>query len=306
MMNPPALSGCIPIVCTPFHDDGRLDEASLRREVDYLISAGVHGLAALAIASEGYKLNDAERAQVVQIVIEAAGGRVPVVIAADHSGTDVALERARAAAEAGADALMVLPPYFIKPDADNLYRYYQRLAQAVTIPLIVQDAPQLTGVTMSAAFLAQLNRDFPTISHAKLEGTPAGPKTSEVIRLTAGRMGLHAGWGGLSFWDGLQRGACGCMPAPNFAPALAQVYNRYTTGQPDAALALFNRLVPFITWSMQSVDLSVWAAKETFRRMGIFGSAYQREPAALPDDVTRGQFDAFMHSNENGAGHGMQ
>lgn len=289
-----ALAGCIPIVCTPFHDDGQLDENSLRREVEYLITNGVHGLAALAIASEGYKLNDAERERVTRTVVEAAAGRVPVVIGADYSGTDVAVERARAAEEIGADAIMVLPPYFIKPDGDNLYRYYKRLAEAVSIPIIVQDAPQLTGVTMSAPFLAQLNREYPTISHAKLEGTPSGPKTSEILRLTAGKMGVLAGWGGLSFWDGLQRGACGCMPAPNFGPALATVYNLYRVGKQDEALVVFNNLVPFINWSMQSVDLSVWAAKEAFRRMGIFESAYQREPASLPDAVTRKQFDVFM------------
>lgn len=288
------LAGCIPIVCTPFRDDGRLDESSLRREVEYLIANGVHGLAALAIASEGYKLNDAERERVTRIVVEATAGRVPVVIGADYSGTDVAVERAKAAAAAGADAIMVLPPYFIKPDGDNLYRYYKRLAEAVSIPIIVQDAPQLTGVTMSTAFLAQLNRDYPTISHAKLEGTPSGQKTSEILLLTEGGMGVFAGWGGLSFWDGLQQGACGCMPAPNFGPALAQVYDLYTAGKQDAALAVFNSLVPFINWSMQSVDLSVWTAKETFRRLGIFESAYQREPASLPDEVTRRQFDEYM------------
>lgn len=288
-----SLVGCIPIICTPFHADGRLDEVSLRREVEYLIARGVHGLAALAIASEGYKLNEVERDRAARIVIETVAGRVPVVMAADYSGTDVAVERAVAAHRAGADAIMVLPPYFIKPDNENLTRYYRRLAEAVPIPIIVQDAPQLTGVIMNGAFLAGLNRDYPSISHAKLEGTPSGPKTSEILRLTEGKMGIFAGWGGLSFWDGLQRGACGCMPAPNFAPALAKVYDLYQAGQHEAALTLFNNLTPFIAWSMQSVDLSVWAAKEAFRRVGIFESAYQRDPASLPDEITRQQFDVF-------------
>jgi 4-hydroxy-tetrahydrodipicolinate synthase len=287
-----ALRGCIPIVLTPFLDDGRIDEDGLARQCDDLIAQGVHSLAALAIASEGYKLHDHERQRVTQIVIEAAAGRVPVVIAADHSGTDVAVERARVAAEAGADAIMVLPPYFIKPDADSLARYYARLA-ALGVPIIVQDAPQLTGVTMSAPFLVGIHQQHPTISHVKLEGTPAGPKTSDLLALSSGSLDVLAGWGGLSFWDGLERGACGCMPAPNFGPALARVYDLYTSGAKGQAWAAFNAVVPFITWSMQSVDLSVWTAKESYRRRGIFQSAYQRDPVALPDAVMRAQYMTY-------------
>jgi 4-hydroxy-tetrahydrodipicolinate synthase len=290
-----AIRGCIPIVLTPFLDDGQVDEDGLARQVEDLIAQGVHGLAALAIASEGYKLHDHERARVTEIVIQTAAGRVPVVISADHSGTDVAVERARLAVEAGADAVMVLPPYFIKPDAESLGRYYRRLA-ALGLPIIVQDAPQLTGVTMSAPFLAGIHQQHPTISHVKLEGTPAGPKTSDLLALSGGSLGVLAGWGGLSFWDGLERGACGCMSAPNFGPALARVYDRFTAGDQAAAWAQFNASVPFIAWSMQSVDLSVWAAKETYRRRGIFKSAHQRDPVAMPDAVMRAQFDAYLSS----------
>ena len=118
------LHGCIPIVVTPFDPSFAIDEASLRAEVDYLIAGGVHGLATPAIASEGYKLTEQERARVASIVVATTAGRVPVVVSADGNGTEVAVANARAAAAWGADALMVLPPMFVKPDADNLHRYY--------------------------------------------------------------------------------------------------------------------------------------------------------------------------------------
>ena len=159
--------------------------------------------------------------------IETAAGRVPVVVSADGNGTDIAVIRARRAAALGAAALMVLPPMFIKPDGENLYRYYQRIARAVDIEIMVQDAPQLTGVALPGQLLARLNRDCPNITSVKIEGTPAGPKTSEVLALSDNRMDVFAGWGGLSFWEGLQRGAKGCMPAANFGPPLAEVYELY-------------------------------------------------------------------------------
>ena len=290
------LHGCIPIVVTPFTEEGAIDEKSLRAEVEFLIAGGVHGLAAPAIASEGYKLAEAEQQRVAAIVIETAGGRVPVVVSADGNGTDIAVIRARRAAALGAAALMVLPPMFVKPDGENLYRYYQRIARAADIEIMVQDAPQLTGVALPGSLLARLNRDCPNITSVKIEGTPAGPKASEVLALSDNRMDVFAGWGGLSFWEGLQRGAKGCMPAANFGPPLAEVYTLYGTRDYVAARGYFERLVPFVNWSMQSVDLSVWCAKEALKRQGILVTNVLREPASLPDAVMRHEFEVFYGS----------
>ncbi len=288
------LHGCIPIVVTPFDATFAIDELSLRAEVEYLIGAGVHGLATPAIASEGYKLSDAERDRVARIVVETAAGRVPVVVSADGNGTDVAVARARAAAALGADALMVLPPMFVKPGMASLERYYARIADAAQLPIMVQDAPQLTGVAMPVALLERLFTANPLISSVKLEGTPAGAKTSEILRRLDGRMAVFAGWGGLSFWEGLQRGATGCMPAANFGPALAQVYDRYRAGDLAAARARFDAATPFITWSMQSIDLSVWCAKEALTRRGVLRANVLREPATLPDAVMVAEFERFV------------
>jgi 4-hydroxy-tetrahydrodipicolinate synthase len=291
------LYGCIPIVATPFDDAYRIDEASLAAEVEYLIAQGVHGLATPAIASEGYKLADSERERVTRIVVAAAAGRVPVVVSADGNGTAVAAVRARLAAQQGAAALMVLPPMFVKPDAENLFRYYQQVAAAAGIPILVQDAPQLTGVTMPAAFLARLNRECPNITAVKLEGTPAGPKTSDVLTASEGGMAVFAGWGGLSFWDGLLRGAAGCMPAANFGPVLARVYDLYQAGRQHEARSTFDAAAPFIAWSMQSIDLSIWCAKEELVYRGVFKCNVLREPATLPDAIMRRQFQEFLHGN---------
>lgn len=288
-----SLHGCIPIVATPFNTDFTVDEDSLCAEVEYLIGAGAHGLATPAIASEGYKLSDAERDRVGRIVVQKSGGRVPVIVSVDGNGTDVAVARARAAAAVGADALMVLPPMFVKPDIANLERYFVRIANAASLPVMVQDAPQLTGVALPVALLERLHLANPLIAAVKLEGTPAGTKTSEILHRLEGRMAVFAGWGGLSFWEGLQRGATGCMPAANFGAVLAQVYNHYAAGEHAAARALFDAATPFIAWSMQSIDLSIWCAKETLRRKGVLRANVLREPATLPDAVMVAEFARF-------------
>jgi 2-keto-3-deoxy-L-arabinonate dehydratase len=290
------LHGCIPILSTPFHEDGALDLPSLAREIEWVIAEGADGVAALAIASEGYKLTETERDTVTRTVVETVAGRVPVVISADGAGTEVAIERAQRAAAASADALMVLPPYFVKPDGAGLRDYYSRVAGAVNIPVIVQDAPQLTGVAMSPALWAAMAEATPTIQYVKAEGTPQGGTLSETIRLSEGRLGVFCGWGGLGLLDALERGAAGSMPAMNFTRVFADAQRLYESGEIAAASNLFHAELPYIVWTMQSVDFSVKAAKEELRRRGVIATSHQRQPAATLDTVSLKQLERWIDS----------
>lgn len=294
MIGMESLRGCFPILCTPFLDDGSLDLESLEREVDWVIGEGASGVVALAIASEGYKLTEAERDEVTRTVVTATAGRAPVVVSASGDGTEVAIDRARRAAALGADALMVLPPVFVKPDADGLRDYYIRIGQAVEIPVIVQDAPQLTGVSMGPALWAQLNAEVATIRYVKVEGSPQGPTITETLRQSGGRLGVFCGWGGLGMLDALERGSAGSMPAPNFTRLFAEVQRCYEQGDVDGAASLFHAELPFVVWTMQSVDYSVATAKEELRRRGVFRSAHQRQPAAKLDTVSRQQLQHWL------------
>src|SRR5688572_4998260 len=129
------LRGCIPILCTPFGADGAVDAESLRRQIDWVIDEGATGVATLALASEGYKLLERERDEIADAVVTYVAGRVPVVVSADGTGTEIAVDRARRAAALGASALMVLPPSFVKPSPASLADYYRRSGQAVEIPI---------------------------------------------------------------------------------------------------------------------------------------------------------------------------
>ena len=294
MLNPAPLAGCVPILCTPFAEDGSLDLPSLEREIAWILAEGARGVACLAIASEGYKLTEAERDTVAETVAATVGGRVPVVVSADGPGVEPAIDRARRAAACGADAVMVLPPYFVKPDAEGLIDYYGRVGEAAGVPLIVQDAPQLTGVAMSPALWARMAEAIPTLRYVKVEGTPQGMTISETLRLTDGRLAVFCGWGGLGVLDALERGAVGSMPAPNFTRLFAEIQTRYEAGDEAGAAARFQSELPYLLWAMQSIDHSVAAAKEELRRRGIFASAHQRRPAAQLDGIARGQLARFI------------
>ncbi len=289
-----ALHGCIPILVTPFTDDGSLDLESLEREIEWVLAEGASGVACVAIASEGYKLAETERDAVIGATVRRVGGRVPVVASADGPGEEPAIDRARRAAALGADALMVLPSYFVKPGPEALMSYYERMAEASGLPIMLQDAPQLTGVSMSPALWARMAEATPGLRYIKVEGTPQGPTISETLRLCGDRVGVFCGWGGLSLLDALERGAIGNMPAPNFTRFFAGVQRLWEAGERERAEQLFDPGVPFVMWTMQSIDHSVTAAKVELHRRGVIASVRLRQPALALDGIALGQLARFL------------
>jgi 4-hydroxy-tetrahydrodipicolinate synthase len=289
-----ALHGCIPILVTPFADDGSLDLESLESEIEWVLEEGASGVACVAIASEGYKLTETERDAVIGTTVRRVGGRAPVVASADGPGEEPAIDRARRAAALGADALMVLPSYFVKPGPDPLMSYYHRIAEASGLPIMLQDAPQLTGVPMSPALWARMADATPGLRYIKAEGTPQGPTISETLRLCGNRVGVFCGWGGLSLLDALERGAVGNMPAPNFTRFFADVQRLWEAGERERAEQLFDRGVHFAMWTMQSIDHSVTSAKVELQRRGVIASARLRQPALALDEIALGQLARFL------------
>jgi 2-keto-3-deoxy-L-arabinonate dehydratase len=288
------LHGCIPILVTPFADDGSLDLESLEREIDWVLAEGASGVACVAIASEGYKLTESERDAVIAASVRRVDGRVPVVASADGPGEEPAIDRARRAAALGADVLMVLPSYFVKPGPDAITSYYARIAEASGLPIMLQDAPQLTGVSMAPALWARIAEATAGLRYIKAEGTPQGPTISEALRLCGDRVGVFCGWGGLSLLDALERGAIGNMPAPNFTRFFADVQRVWETGDRKHAEQLFDRGVAFVMWSMQSIDHSVTAAKVELHRRGVIASPRLRQPALALDEIACDQLSRFI------------
>lgn len=289
------LCGIIPILPTPFDEGGAVDEASLQRLVDHLIAQRVHGLGTLALASEGYKLTEAEGRQIIRTVVEAARGRVPVVIGTSHEGTRAAIERSREAVALGADAVMLLPPYLVKPAPASLLAHFAAVAEAVEVPVVVQDSSQLTGVVMPPDFLIELARRAPNIRYVKVEGLPAGRGISAVVEALGHEVGVLCGWGGLGLLDALRRGACGCMPGADFAPRLVAVYEAFQAGQIEQAQSLFDPLLPLLSFSAQSIDRFVIVAKTALAGQRIITTPTLRAPFTSLDEIERAEMERLLH-----------
>lgn len=207
------LGGVIPTVYSTFTEDGEIDYESLRRQVRTLLDDGCHGLALFGLASEYYKLTDGEREAMRDVVVdlcEEAG--IPSVVSVTHHATEVAIERARAAERAGADYLMLLPPFFLGPSEDQVYDHAKRVTNAVSTPIVFQYAPDHTGVTMSAERLAELYEETETITHFKIENEPPRPYVTELLDETDGECSILIGRSGYQMIEAYDRGAVGVLP----------------------------------------------------------------------------------------------
>jgi len=143
------LGGVIPALVTPFTDDGRnVEEERLRRLIEHLIGLGVTGLVPCGTTGEFQNLSEQERRRVVEVAVDEANSRVPVIAGTGASGTDQAIEKTRHAKDVGADAAIIVTPYYHKPTNRGIYEHYRRIAEAVDIPIVLYNIPQATGISL--------------------------------------------------------------------------------------------------------------------------------------------------------------
>lgn len=273
------LRGIVPILNTPFHHDGSIDFASQERLVEHLLAQGAHGLGLFANASEGYTLTAAERGVLMQRIVRQVAGRVPLVASSGHTGTDAAVALSRELEDLGADCLMVLPPFYLKTDADGLLHYYTAISEAVSIPIMVQDAPLMTQVAMPPAFLSRLAAEVERVEYVKIEAPATAPKITAVHRQTGDSLRLFGGLNCQFIIEETQRGACGQMPGSDRTRDLVEIWNLLEAGQPDAAWAVFSRILPLLRFELQP-GLGVSAQKHNLVAAGIIDSATVRHPTA--------------------------
>ena len=284
--------GVFTIPCTPFTSTGELDEPSLRREVRFCLDCGAHGLVAPVNASEFTSLSDEERRRVVEIVAEENAGALPFVAGVSAVSTPVAVGFARHAGEAGADALIVMPPYVKKHAPAEIFAYYAGIAAAVDLPIIIQDFIPPIGTPMAPELLARLLREIPQVRYLKEEAIMPGHVMTETARLAGASLeGMMGGQGGRFLLDEVARGACGTMPACQVTDLHVDLWARIEAGDAPGARALFNRLLPLLNFEHL---FSVAVYKEVLRRRGVIATSVCRgAPAALDEHDLR-ELDALL------------
>ena len=237
------ISGSLVALVTPMLEDGAVDWKSLEALIRWHIGEGTSGIVAVGTTGESATLNVEEHCEVIRRVIAWAAGKVPVIAGTGANSTAEAVALTAAAAEAGADACLLVTPYYNKPTQEGLYRHYRHIAESVEVPQILYNVPARTGVDMLPATVARL-AGISNIAGLK-EATGDMARGREIIDLCAGKMAVYSGDDATAA-QLMLLGADGTISVTaNVAPALvAEMARLARAGDEKAALALDGRLAP--------------------------------------------------------------
>ncbi len=270
--------GVVPILVTPFTDAGQIDVEAQLRVVDHLWANGARqGFGAFGNAGEGYALMPGERRTLLDAIVRHLDGRAPVIAGIGATGTAAAVEACREAEGQGAAGLMVLPPYYLRPDGDGLLFFYGAISDAVSVPIMVQDAPMLSQVPMPPALLARLGREVEQVEYVKVEAPPTAPKITATAAAASGSLTLFGGLNCQFLIEEQQRGAAGTMPASDMTWVFCSIWSDLERGRTEAAWSTFQRALPLIRYELQP-GLGVSAVKHNLVHCGVLESAAVRHP----------------------------
>lgn len=276
-------SGVYPILYAFYDKTGRLDDGLMRLQVNKCIAAGAHGIAVLGLVTEVHKLDVTERRHLVQVVGRAIDGRVPYAVTVGESSVHGQIEFARMAQDQGASWVILQPPS-IKGYAEAEYvRFLGAVADALEIPVAVQNNPVNMDVSLSNASLLRLRDEHPNITMLKGEGPAVA--VAELVKASAGKYAVFAGHGGKEYISNILSGCVGLIPAPDCLDRQLVLHRLLIEGRLEEAEALHAQLLPLILFMTNSVPHLLCYGKRLFaQRIGIsevFARAPELQPTAF-------------------------
>jgi 4-hydroxy-tetrahydrodipicolinate synthase len=284
--------GSYPALLTPFRDDGSVDEDAFAAHVEWQISEGSHGLVPVGTTGESPTLSHAEHKRVVELCIEVANKRVPVIAGAGSNNTLEAIELARHAEKAGADGLLVVTPYYNKPTQKGLIAHYSAIAEAVKSPIIIYNIPGRSVIDMSPETMGRLAGAHKNIVGVK-DATGKIERVSEQ-RITCGKDFIQLSGEDASALGFNAHGGVGCISVTaNVAPKLCAQFQELTLkGDYAGALELQDRLMPL--HKAVFLEPGVCGAKYGLNRLGRMSRNVRSPLLSSLEAATETAMDAAM------------
>ncbi|MBN2641343.1 MAG: dihydrodipicolinate synthase family protein [Victivallales bacterium] len=286
------IKGICPIAPAVFNDLGEFDYESYKNCCQAMLKGGAHSLALFGIAGEYYKLDREEEEKLIDMTVEICHvNNAPVVISNTRHSTEVAVKWAKRIEASGADCMMVLPPFFLKPGAAELTRHIEALCNAVSIPVMLQYAPEQTGVGIAPEVLAGIGQRHPNLRYYKIECKPPGAYISKLLNLLEGNGEIFIGNAGFQMIEGFRRGAVGVMPGPSMFDIYRRIYDLIQTDNASEAMAVHEKLNAMLNHIRQDVEMIICYEKKILKRRGLIPSDYCRSPKHHSDTLNEEIFD---------------
>jgi len=291
---PHQLHGVLAIAQTPFTEADDIDAAALRQSVDWAFAVGANGLG-MGMVSETLKLASDERVSLARMLVECAAGRGPVFAAVGAESTRQSLAFARAAEADGCDAVMAVPPLTSRLSEAHLVDHFRALADAIAIPVIVQDASGYVGQSIPmGVYVKLLERYGPEKILFKPEAAPNGPNISALRDATGARARIFEGSGGVYLIDSFRRGIAGTMPGMELLDGIVAVWQAISRGDEETAYRVYFPICAIVSLQLQAgLDGFLAVEKHLMVKRGLFPSVRRRRPygweldAETADEVDR-------------------
>lgn len=290
------IAGVLPILHTPFDDHDAIDRTSLEREIEWVLHAGANGVCS-AMVSELLRLTADERNELNRLIVEMTAGRGVVVASVGAESTKQALAFATHAVDAGCDAIMAIPPISTALPEDALFGYLSALADAVPVPLIVQDASSYVGKSIPTSFYVRLLDQYgPEKILFKPEGSPVGPNISALRDASRDQARMFDGSGGIYLIDAIRRGVVGTMPGVDLLDGIVAIWQAMKAGDEATAYRVYFPICALVALQLQAgLDGFLAIEKYILKQRDIFKTDRRREPNSWSlDRETREEVDRLL------------
>jgi 4-hydroxy-tetrahydrodipicolinate synthase len=285
-------AGVIPILPTPFQEDESLDLESWRRVLEFMAGIGVDGVTVLGVLGESNRLNDEERDTLIRTAVEYVRGRFPIIVGTSHTGTQSTANLSKRAQDLGATAVMITPSKEAVPNDERIVELYRRVAEQISIPIVLQDHPASTETHMSVALILKVLQQVSRVTCVKEEAIPTAPKILQLREaMTPGRATILTGLGALYASVDLEAGSDGFNTGFAFPEVMQAMVTAARQRDWQRVHDLYSRFAALIVLEQQP---GVAIRKEIFRRRGLLKSARVRHPGASVTAAQSQQLDRLL------------
>lgn len=274
-------SGIWPILYSFFGEDGNLDRAAMRCQVQACLTQNIQGLAVLGLATEVHKLTSDEQLKILKWAVEDLQGKLPLAVTVSGPDASTQLQFAKKASDLGANWLILQPPSRRPLSEEECFDHFSEVMSSIQLPIAIQNAPEYLGVGLSIPKIIDLNQRH---SHFKLlKGEGSAVEVEQLVKALTSKMQVFNGRGGIELVDSLRAGCAGLIPAPELVDRQVQIYQFWRDGLTEEAEAFQKEILPMIVFNMQTIPhLLCYGKRLLAARLGL--NVFDRAPFQAPSE----------------------
>ena len=282
-------NGVCPVVNVPFNEDYSIDFDGLKNIVEFIIDKGCESICLFAFNSEPYKLSFAEKLETIKAFLKDVDKRIETLVGIVENSMADCIELGKCAKDNGADGMILYPPALSTPQGAALVEYFKTIAEAVDLPVMIQDNPRSTGVTMSLDMLVDAYNDIKQFDYIKVECPIPMRKMRAILERTNGKLKCYSGNGGIFAIDAFLSGASGIMPGVLLCGEFNEMTKCFNNNEIEKARDMFEKLLPLTWYEDQSLEFYIACEKYLLKELGVIKSDTIRKPCTALTEVEKAE-----------------